>query len=63
MEQKLFKLNLLEYQQKQENEKLLKEKLMLEEKLQESFKNLQDYKSYVNTLHQQNRDEKINRAK
>jgi hypothetical protein len=63
MEQKLFKLNLLEYQQKQDNEKLLKEKQILEDKLQESFKNLQDYKSYINTLQQQNRDEKINRAK
>jgi hypothetical protein len=63
MEEKLFKLNLLEYQQKQDNEKLLKEKQILEDKLQESSKNLQDYKSYINTLQQQNRDEKINRAK
>lgn len=63
MEQKLFKLNLLEYQQKQENERLLKEKQTLEEKLQESFKNLEESKSYINTLVEQTKQEKRNKAR
>jgi hypothetical protein len=63
MEQNLSKLNLIEYQQKQENEKLLKEKLHLEEKLQESFKSLQDYKSYMSILQQQTREEQMKKAK
>lgn len=62
MERNLSKLNMLEYQQKQENERLFKEKLMLEEKLQESFKNIQDYKTYINTLQKQTIEANINRA-
>lgn len=62
MERNFSKLNMLEYQQKQENERLLKEKLMLEEKLQESFKNIQDYKTYINTLQKQTIEANINRA-
>lgn len=62
MERNLSKLNMLEYQQKQENERLLKEKLILEEKLQESFKNIQDYKTYINTLQKQTIEANINRA-
>ncbi|CAF1005606.1 unnamed protein product, partial [Brachionus calyciflorus] len=63
MEQKLFRLNLLEYQQKQENERLLKEKAMLEEELHEKNKSLQDSKSFINSLVQQTKEEKKNRAK
>lgn len=63
MEQKLLKLNHLEFQQKQENERLLKEKQTLEEKLQESFKNLEESKSYINTLVEQTNKEKRKRAR
>ena len=63
MEQKLFKLNLLEFQQKQENERLLKEKANLEEKLQETFKTLEESKSYISTLVEQTKQDKRNRAK
>ncbi|RNA39993.1 ras and EF-hand domain-containing -like [Brachionus plicatilis] len=63
MEQKLFRLNLLEYKQKQENERLIKEKAMLEEQLQEKNQSLQDSKSYINSLVQQTKEEKRNRFK
>lgn len=36
---------------------------MLEEKLNESTKNLEESKSYINTLQQQTKEEKRNRAK
>lgn len=42
---------------------LKKEKADLEEKLQESFKNLEDSKSYINTLVEQTKQEKRNRAR
>ena len=36
---------------------------MLEEKLNESVKNLEDSKSYINTLQKQTKEEKKERAK
>lgn len=39
------------------------EKATLEEKLEESFKNLEDSKSYINTLVEQTKAEKRNRAR
>lgn len=62
MEQNLLKLNIIEHQQKQEKEKLLREKMMLEERLQETTKNVLDYKAYINNLQQQTKVENINRA-
>ena len=62
MELNLSKLSRFDHQQKQEKEKLLKEKLMLEEKLQEYSKNIQECKNYINNLQQQSKEEKINRA-
>ena len=39
------------------------EKATLEEKLEESFKSLEDSKSYINTLVEQTKAEKRNRAR
>jgi hypothetical protein len=42
---------------------IAQEKAMLEEKLQQSVKNLEESKIYINTLQQQTKEEKINRAR
>lgn len=63
MERKLNDLNCLEYQQKMENERLLKENAALEEQLMASVKNLEDSKSYISTLQSQSSEEKAERSK
>lgn len=63
MERSLSQLNSIEYKQKQENERLMRENALLEEQLMESVKSLEDSKSYINTLKTQSKAENKERVK
>ncbi|KAL5006526.1 hypothetical protein ScPMuIL_015332 [Solemya velum] len=63
MENKLKKINMIEAETKQENEKLMKERNELEEMLMHSQINLDESKSYISQLSDQQKNEKRDRAR
>ncbi|CAF2471855.1 unnamed protein product [Rotaria sp. Silwood2] len=63
LEMKLLRLNLNESETKNENERLQKEKVQLEEQLQELTKGLEESKNYISQLQNQTKKEKRDRAK
>ncbi|XP_076451627.1 EF-hand calcium-binding domain-containing protein 4B-like isoform X2 [Babylonia areolata] len=63
MEDRLAKLNLMEANTKQENQRLMQEKESLEELLTESQDSLEESRSYIAMLQTQQRDEKKERAR
>ncbi|CAF3426197.1 unnamed protein product [Rotaria socialis] len=63
LEIKLLRLNLNESETKSENDRLQKEKVQLEEQLQELTRSLQESKSYISQLQIQTKKEKRDRAK
>jgi small GTP-binding protein len=63
LEMKFLRLNLNESETKNENERLQKEKSLLEEQLQDITRNLEESKNYISQLQIQTKKEKRDRAK
>lgn len=63
MEEKMKQLNMTETETKIENEKLAREKEMLEESLYQSQTTLEESKSYINQIRMQQKDDKRERAR
>ena len=63
MEQKMLDMNQMDAETKMENERLMKEKQLLEDKLEHSQAFVEDTRSHIESLRKQQKDEKRERAR